>query len=210
MKLYSYFRSSASYRVRIALNLKGLKAEMVPVNLLKNEQKGDDYTSLNPQGLLPTLIDEGHALTQSLSIIEYLEEKYPSPALLPTTPHERARVRALSLAIACEIAPVNNLGVQRYLTDTLRLHEEQKLAWIQHWIAQGFTSLEKMLQSDDTGSFCHGSQPGMADCVLVPQVFNALRFKLDLSPYPTIRRIFDACEKHPAFIAAHPSKQVDA
>lgn len=209
MKLYSYFRSSASYRVRIALNLKGLKAEMIPVNLLKGEQKAAEYLALNPQGLLPALIDNaGHALTQSLSIIEYLEEKFPAPPLLPQAPHERARVRALALAIACDIAPLNNLGPLQFLGNELKLTPEQKTLWYNHWIAKGFAAIERMLnESGMTGSFCHGGSPTLADCVLVPQVYNARRYGCDLAPYPTLTRIADRCDTLPAFIAAQPGNQ---
>lgn len=219
MKLYTYFRSSASYRVRIALNLKGIAAEMIPVNLLKSEQREAQYTALNPQGLVPALVIEGQGtggegqeiLTQSLAIIEYLEEIHPAPPLLPKTPVERARVRAVSLAIACEIAPLNNLRVLKYLVDELQTSEDAKAAWIRHWITTGFTSVEAMLaHSPHTGTYCHGDAPGMADCLLIPQLFNARRFECDLAPYPIIRRIGEACEAHPAFIAAHPSQQKDA
>lgn len=210
MKLYSYFRSSASYRVRIALNLKGLPYEAVPINLLKGEQKTDAYKAINPQGLLPALVEGGHTITQSLAIMEYLEETHPTPALLPKSPAERARVRALCLAIACEIAPINNLGILNYLKDSLSASDEQKNAWIQHWIGKGFSAVEQMLKDGKSGTYCHGNTPGMADCVLVPQLFNARRFNCDLAPYPTIMRIAEHCEEHPAFAAAHPSKQPDA
>lgn len=211
LKLYSYYRSSASYRVRIALALKNLPFELEAVNLLAGEQKSASYASVNPQQLLPALIDEaGHTLTQSLAIIEYLEETHPAPALLPQTPHERARVRALALSIACEIAPLNNVGVLKYLTDTLGVAEDAKNSWYAHWIAKGLTAVEKSLaNSSDTGTFCHGDAPGLADCVLVPQIYNARRYECDLSPYPTIRRVYEACEKHPAFRAAHPDNQPD-
>lgn len=211
MKLYSYFRSSASYRVRIALNLKGLAADIIPVSLLKGEQKTDAYRAVNPQQLLPALVDGDEVFTQSLAIIEYLEETRPQPPLLPLTPVERARVRALSLAIACDIAPLCNLGPLQFLTHEMGLYDEQKIQWYRHWLAKGFTALEQMLASSPaTGSFCHGSQPTMADCCLVPQVYNARRFHCDLGAYPTLVRISDRCEQHPAFAAAHPAKQVDA
>lgn len=210
MKLYSYFRSSASYRVRIALNLKGLQAELIPVNLLKGEQKGEEYKKLNPQQLVPALVDGEHTLTQSLAIMEYLEEKFPSPALLPQPLHERARVRALALAIACEIAPLANVGPLNFLTQDMKLSDEQKMQWYRHWLAKGFAAVEQLLASSYTGSYCHGSEPTIADCCLVPQLFNARRFDCDLSPYPTIVRIGDHCAQHPAFAAAHPSKQPDA
>lgn len=211
LTLYGYFRSSASYRVRIALNLKGLGAEHVPVNLLKGEQKGEAYRAINPQGLVPALVDGGRVMTQSLAIIEYLEERYPAPALLPKSPEERARVRALSMMVACEMAPLNNSGVLNYLGGTLGLDDAQKKAWYQHWIKTGFTALEAMLtEQAGTGRFCHGDAPGMADCVLVPQVFNARRFECDLSAYPRIVAIDAACAALDAFKTAHPAVQPDA
>lgn len=211
LKLYSYFRSSASYRVRIALALKGLPYSTVAINLLKSEQKESEYLKLNPQGKVPALVDGNHLLTQSLAIIEYLEEMHPFPPLLPKAAHERARVRALSHAVASDMAPLNNLGPLKFLTEELKLSDDDKNRWYQHWIKEGFTALEKMLsESDYTGTFCHGDEPGMADCCLVPQVFNARRYKTDMAPYPTILKIADACDAHSAFQAAHPSKQPDA
>jgi maleylacetoacetate isomerase len=211
MKLYAYFRSSTSYRARIALNLKGLKAEIVPVNLLKGEQKFTSYAQLNPEMRVPTLIDGDHTLTQSLAILEYLEEKYPSPPLLPVTFAERARVRALCLAIACDISPLNNLGPLHYLTNTLLLSEADKNQWMQHWLGQGLVTLERMLATHPaTGTFCHGASPTLADCCLVPQVFSAQRFQHNMDAYPTVMRIYTACERLPAFQAAHPARQPDA
>jgi maleylacetoacetate isomerase len=211
MKLYSYFRSSASYRVRIALGLKQLAYDTTPVNLQQSEQRAQDYVKLNPQGLLPTLEDSGHLLTQSLAIMEYLDEIYPNPPILPKTPAERARVRALALAIACDIAPLNNLGAMNFLKNELGQDDAARTRWYQHWIAKGFTALEAMLANNSAiGTFCHGELPTIADCCLVPQVYNARRYECDLAPYPTILRIDAACNQHPAFIAAHPSKQVDA
>ncbi len=211
LKLYSYFRSSASYRVRIALAIKGLPYGTIPINLLKSEQKESAYTKLNPQGKVPALIDGNHLLTQSLAIIEYLEEMHPFPALLPKPAHERGRVRALSHAVASDIAPLNNLGPLKFLTEDLKLSDDDKNRWYQHWIAEGFSALEHLLaESDYTGKFCHGDEPTMADCVLVPQIFNAKRYNADLSAYSTIMRIAETCEQHPAFQAAHPSKQPDA
>lgn len=210
MKLYGYFRSSASYRVRIALGLKGLAYENLPVNLLKAEQKSEAYGKLNPQSLLPTLIDDSQVLTQSLAIMEYLEETHPTPPLLPKAPAARARMRALCMAIACDVSPLGNFGVLQYLQHTLGVSDEQKIQWIQHWIGKGFTAVEALLQDGNTGRYCHGDAPGMADCVLVPQLFNARRFGCDLAPYPTIVRIAEACEALPAFAAAHPSRQPDA
>lgn len=210
MKLYSYFRSSASYRVRIALNLKGLDYDTIPVNLLASEQRAPDYVKLNPQGLLPALEDGGHLLTQSLAIMEYLEEEFPDPPILPPTPVTRAKVRALAQMIACEIAPLNNLGTINYLKNDLAQEDAARTRWYQHWIAKGFIAMEAMLvRYPATGTFCHGETPTIADCCLVPQVFNARRYECDLTPYPTILRIDAACGAHPAFIAAHPSKQID-
>ncbi|NCY24909.1 MAG: maleylacetoacetate isomerase [Alphaproteobacteria bacterium] len=209
MKLYGYFRSSAAYRVRIGLNLKGLGVEHVPVNLLKGEQASPEYTAINPQQLVPALADDGTILTQSLAILEYLEEKYPAPALLPADAAGRARVRALALVVACEMHPLNNVGVLRYLTQQLGASEAQKTAWYHHWLGKGFAALETML-AQGAGRFCHGDTPGLADCCLVPQVFNARRFDFDLSPYPTVLRIDDACAQLEAFQAAHPSRQSDA
>jgi maleylpyruvate isomerase len=212
--LYNYFRSSAAYRVRIALNLKGVAYENVFVHLTRGggEQFSDAYRAKNPQQLIPAL-SEGHdTLTQSLAILEYLEEKYPQTPLLPA-PHlfvERARVRALALAIACDIHPLNNLRVLKYLTKNLSITEDQKSAWISRWITEGFTAIEAQLaQSHHTGVFCHGDAPTFADCCLVPQVFSARRFNVDLAPFPTIVRIDTACNALSAFAAAHPKQQAD-
>jgi maleylpyruvate isomerase len=211
MQLFTYYRSSASYRVRIALNLKGLAVEHIPVNLLKLEQKAAEYATRNPQQLLPTLVtEEGASLTQSLAIIEYLDERYPVPPLLPSKPEDRARVRALAQAIACEMAPLNNLRVLNYLVQELGNSDDQKLDWYRHWIDIGFTAVERLLQDGKTGTFCHGDTPSLADCCLVPQVYNAQRFECDMSAFPTINRIVAACEALPAFRDAHPSRQQDA
>lgn len=211
MQLYTYFRSSASYRVRIALNLKGLHADHIPVNLLHSAQEEASYRQLNPQGLIPTLVeDSGAVLTQSLAIMEYLDEAYPQTPLLPPAPLERARVRAIAQAIASEMAPLNNLRVLKYLTGELELPDEQKTRWYRHWIGVGFDAVEAMLNDGQAGSFCHGKTPGMADCCLVPQVYNARRFECDLKAYPTINRIYETCEAHPAFEKAHPASQPDA
>jgi maleylpyruvate isomerase len=211
MILYDYFRSTAAYRVRIALNLKGLDYEQRPVSLVKGEQQREDYKRFNPQGLVPTLVlDNDRVITQSLAICEYLEETHPQPALLPGDPEGRARVRVLAQAVACDIHPVNNLRILKYLTGTLGISEDAKLAWYQHWIAEGLAALETLLESPQTGEFCHGDTPSLADVCLVPQVFNACRFECDLAPYPTIARIVDACEALPAFERAQPSRQQDA
>ena len=211
MKLYNYFRSSAAYRVRIALNLKNLEPENVFIHLQKNEQSADDYLKVNPQGLVPALVDGNETITQSMAIIEYLDEKYPSPPLLPATPEERARVRAIAQLVACDIHPIDNLRVLRYLVTDLGLSEEQKNAWYAHWVVIGFNALETMLGTDSrTGTFCHGDTPTLADICLVPQLANARRGNVDLAPYPTLVRIDAACNELPAFADAHPMKQPDA
>ena len=210
MRLYTYFRSSAAFRVRIALNLKGLAYEPVFVHLAKGEHRKPQYAGVYPQGLLPTLVDEAGALSQSLAIIEYLEETHPRPALLPGDPAGRARVRSLSLLVACEIHPLNNLRTLQHLKRALGQSEDQVNAWYRHWIADGFAKLEADLARGCTGRFCHGDSPTMADCCLVPQVFNAQRYQSDLAPYPTVMRIFEACMRLEAFDRAQPSKQPDA
>lgn len=209
--LYTYFRSSAAYRVRIALNLKNISYEAVPVHLRKNEQRTPDYRALNPQGLVPTLIEDGHAIGQSLAIVEYLEEVHPEPPLLPREPLARARVRQIAYAIACDIHPINNLRVLRYLKDQLGIDDDARALWQLHWMNEGFASIETLLvHSSETGRFCHGDSPGLADLCLMPQLYNARRTDLDLAPFPTLRRIEVACIEHPAFAAAHPSRQPDA
>lgn len=211
MKLYGYFRSSAAYRLRIALNLKGLAYEQVPVSLTKGEQLADTYKTINPQGLVPVLEDGARFVTQSLAICEYLDETYPGPPFLPKPPVERARVRAIALAIACEIHPLNNLRVLKYLKKSLGQNEEQINTWYRHWIAQGMPALEAMLaDSPSTGRYCHGDTPGLADIFLVPQVANAVRYECPLGAYPTILRINEACLKLEAFAKAQPHLQADA
>ena len=213
MKFYGYFRSSASYRLRIALALKGIAHEQASIHLTRGggEQFAAEFRRLNPQELVPVIEDNGHVLTQSLAILEYLEETHPTPAILPKTPVERARVRALSLVMACEMHPLNNLRVLTYLTKQMGVGEDAKLAWYRHWIALGFTALEGLLAGHpNTGRFCHGDTPTMADICLVPQVFNAKRFDCPLDAYPTMMRIHDACQALPAFAAAAPAKQPDA
>lgn len=213
MKLYNYFRSSASYRVRIALNLKGLSYEYLSIHLTRNggEQFGAEFRAMNPQSLVPVLKDGDLALTQSLAIIEYLDEVHPQPPLLPKAPGERARVRALALSIACEIHPLNNTRVLQYLTGKLGLSEETKNQWYHHWIALDFQALEtKLANSPHTGKFCHGDTPTLADCCLVPQLTNARRFKGDVSAYPTLLRIEKNCNALPAFQQAAPDRQPDA
>jgi maleylpyruvate isomerase len=218
MKLYNYFRSSAAYRVRIALNLKGLDWEHVGVHLLKREQRSAEYLQLNPAGLVPALIDdEGHVLTQSVAIMEYLDDLRPRKArLLPTDPIAKAHVRALSLSLVCDVHPLNNVRVLNYLTAELNVTQAQKDAWIAHWITSGLEAFEKSLakelemKSDRApGAYCVGDTPTMADCVLVPQVFSARRFNIDISSYPLIGSIDANCAQNPAFADAHPSKQPD-
>ena len=209
MKLYGYYRSSAAYRVRIALNLKGLGYESAFVHLRKGEQRAPDYLKLNPQGLAPTLLDGEATLTQSLAILEYLEEVHPRPALLPRDPVARARVRALSLAIACDIHPLNNLKVLQYLQKDLGLAEAARNAWYHRWVHDGFAAIEMQLAAPETGRFCHGEQPTMADICLVPQTYNAERLKVDLEPYPRLRRIVAEARALPAFAQAAPEAQPD-
>jgi maleylacetoacetate isomerase/maleylpyruvate isomerase len=213
VKLYTFFRSSAAYRVRIALNLKGLAYEAVPVHLSRGggEQHAPAYRKLNPQSLVPVLQDGERALAQSLAIMEYLEEVYPLPPLLPENPAARARVRSLALAIACEIHPLNNTRVLSYLSGPMGLGDEAKRTWYHHWIALGLGALEARLAAErETGSFCHGDAPGFADCCLVPQLANARRFKCDVSPYPTLLRIEKNCQALDAFQRAAPDRQPDA
>ncbi|WP_043969843.1 MULTISPECIES: maleylacetoacetate isomerase [Acinetobacter] len=208
MKLYSYFRSSAAYRVRIALNLKELPYETEAVHLVKNEQQQASYRALNPSQLVPTLLDQDQALLQSLSILEYLEERYPAKALLPKDLIERAKVRAFAQTIACDIHPLNNLRVLKYLQKELAVSDVQKNSWYQHWILEGFHSLEMQLQHSN-GQFCFGTQATFADCCLIPQVYNAKRFKIDLSAFPKIESIYQHCLTLPAFLNATPEQQPD-
>ncbi len=211
MKLYTFFRSSASFRVRIALNHKGLKYEHAGVSLPKGEHLEAGYKSVNAQGLVPALEDGGRLLTQSLAIIEYLDEVYPGPKLLPMVPLNRAYVRGFSQIIACEIHPLNNLRTRKYISKTYKLDEDGVNAWYRHWIAEGFQMMEALLvQERKNGKYCYRDQVTMADCCLVPQVFNAILYKCDLKPYPTVMRIHEACMKLDAFVLAQPSKQPDA
>jgi maleylacetoacetate isomerase len=210
LKLYTYFRSSAAFRVRIALNLKGLKYEPRFVHLPKGEHRVAPYAEVNAQALLPTLeLDDGTRLTQSLAIIEYRDEKHPEPRLVPKDAMARARVRSLALLVACEIHPLNNLRVLQHLKRALGQTQEQIDTWYRHWVADGLVKLEAEL-GGNKGKFCHGDAPTMADCCLVPQIFNAKRYNCDLAPYPTTMRVFDACMKLEAFEHAQPSKQPDA
>ena len=211
MKLYGYFRSSAAYRVRIALGLKGLGYEHVGVHLRKGEQSAPGYRELNPGELVPTLVDDRGTFTQSLAIIEYLDERYPEPALLPSAPEARARVRAIALAIACDIHPIDNLRVLRYLLRTIGASEVVKDAWYRHWIDLGLSALESQLVREPaTGEFCHGGSPTLADCCLVPQLANARRAGIPLDAYPTLMRIEARCNTLAAFAAAAPERQPDA
>ena len=213
MKLYNYFRSSASFRVRIALALKGLDYEYASVHLLQGggQQFAAEFRAMNPAALVPVLDDDGTVLTQSLAIIEYLDETRPLPPLLPKDAAGRARVRALALAIACEIHPLNNLRVLAYLSQTLGVSDEQKNAWYRHWVETGLAAVEAMLASDPrTGACCHGDSPTLADICLVPQIFNAQRFKARLDHVPTVMRIHEHCLGLPAFARSVPALQPDA
>ena len=211
--LHTYFRSSASYRVRIALALKGLAYESVPVHLVRGggQQHSAAFAKLNPAELVPVLVDGSVTLTQSLAIIEYLDELHPEPALLPADAPGRARVRAIAQTIACEIHPMNNLRVLQHLEATLGASAQAKSAWYAHWVALGFTVVESMLsQGAATGRYCHGETPTLADCCLVPQIYNAERFGVSMDAYPTLRRIGQACMELPAFQQASPEAQADA
>lgn len=213
MKLYSYFRSSAAYRARIALNLKGLDADIIPVHLIKGggQHRQQDYLALNPSALVPTLVDGDFALGQSMAILEYLEETRPKPALLPADAQGRARVRAMAQLIACDIHPLNNLRVLRYLKHSLNVDDAARDEWYRHWVDLGLSALESMLaDSPDTGTFCHGDSPTFADVLLVPQVANARRLDCDLSAMPNVVRIDAKCMSLDAFIKAAPANQPDA
>jgi maleylpyruvate isomerase len=214
MKLYSYFRSSASYRVRIALNLKNLSYEYVPVHLVRDggEQLKPEYRKVNPDAIVPTFVDdEQHAIQQSLAIIEYLEETHPEPPLLPKSPVDRAHVRSLALQIACEIHPLNNLRVLKYLKRTLNVDDAAKDAWYRHWVEAGFETLEARLAGDSrTGKLCFGDTPTFADLFLVPQIYNAQRFNVDTTRFPTIQRIHDYAAQLDAFARAAPGAQPDS
>ena len=209
MILYDYFRSSAAFRVRIALNLKGLQAERRFIHLRRGEQRAPRYLELNPQGFVPMLVVGERRLTQSLAIIEYLEERHPLPPLLPVGAEDRAWVRAVALAIACDIHPINNLRVLQHLARTLDIEEPRRDEWYRHWVREGFGPIEAQL-AERSGRFCAGGEPTLADVCLVPQVFNAQRLDVDMSPYPRIRAIHEACMQVPAFADAQPSRQPDA
>jgi len=204
--LHDYARSSAAYRVRIALNLKGLEYDRHPVNLLEGDQKSDAYRALNPQGLVPMLEIDGLKLTQSLAIMVYLDQRFPEPSLMPADPADGAHVRAMALAIACDIHPVNNLRVLKYLAGPLRIGEDERAAWYAHWITEGFTALET-IAAPKAGAFMFGDTPSLADVCLVPQMYNARRFDVPVDAYPTLVRADASANGIEAFAAAHPDKQ---
>lgn len=211
--LHNYFRSSSSYRVRIALNLKGLPFDYRAVHLNRNggEQFTAQFQALNPQSLVPVLEEDGVSISQSLAILEYLEERHPQAPLLPADPAARAHVRQVAATIACEMHPLNNLRVLKYLSASLGVSDEQKKAWIHHWNRLGLQGLEQQVAASPLrGRFICGDTPGLADCCLVPQLFNAQRFEVDLAPYPVLRGIAAECEKLPAFAAAYPALQPDS
>jgi maleylacetoacetate isomerase len=211
--LYTYWRSSAAYRARIALNLKGLEYEPRFVHLLRGggEQFGPEYRALNPQSRVPTLVYDSETVTQSLAIMEYLEERHPRPALLPPEPYARARVRSLALIVVSDIQPLQNTSVTGYLRGTIGATDEQLNAWLAEWIGRGLQAFEERLARDrETGAFCHGSEPTIADCCLVPQCYAARRFGIDLTRFPTLARIEGACTALPAFARAAPERQGDA
>ncbi len=212
MKLYSYFRSSAAYRMRIALALKGIAYDADYVHLRRKDHQSPEYLAMNPQGLVPTLIDDdGTVVTQSMAMVEYLEETRPEPPLLPSDPAGRARVRALALAVACEIHPVNNLRILLYLTKDMGISDDAKNEWYRHWVDVGLTAVEAMLADNpSTGRFCHGDEPTMADVFLVPQIFNAERFGCDVDKFSAIRRINDAMLALPALAGTAPGDQPDS
>ncbi|WP_312318605.1 maleylacetoacetate isomerase [Stenotrophomonas sp.] len=213
LELFSYWRSSAAYRVRIGLNLKDLAYAITPVHLVRDggQQHSEGYAALNPQELVPTLRHGEQVLHQSMAILEYLDEVFGGPSLLPDDAAGRARVRALSQLVACDIHPLNNLRVMQFFSDTWNVPQSEREDWTRHWIQLGFEAMERMLvESVETGRFCHGDTPTLADCCLVPQLYNARRFNVDLGPYPTLVRIEAACLALPAFEAARPENQPDA
>jgi maleylacetoacetate isomerase len=211
MKLYNFSRSSASYRVRIIANLKGITYDYVSINLIRGESRQPSYEALNPQGRVPTLEDNGRLIPQSMAICEYLEETHPKPSIFPTDPFGRARVRALALMVACEIHPIAGGRAQNFLGTLLNADSNKRTEWGRHWMTEGFREIEAMLtKSAETGRFCHGDTPTIADAFLIPQVYNAERAGVDLAPFPTIRRIYQECNKLDAFAKAAPERQADA
>jgi maleylacetoacetate isomerase len=209
MELYNYFRSSASYRVRIALALKGLAYDYKPVHLVKNEQLAESYAAVSAARLVPLLRDDGQVVTQSVAIIEYLDETHPEPPLLPADALGRARVRSLALDVACEIHPLNNLRVLRYLVHSMKVSEEDKDRWYRHWVESGLEAVERQLAALPS-RYCHGDLPTLADCVLVPQIFNARRMNCRTDHVPQVMRVFDACMLLPAFEQTRPEACPDA
>jgi len=210
MKLHNYFRSSASFRVRIALNLKGLDYEYIPVHIARGDHKTGPFAAISPDRLVPLLEDGDEKLSQSMAIIEYLDEVHPEPALLPHDPVGRAHVRALAQSIACEIHPINNLRVLKYLVRELKLDEEAKNTWYRHWVREGLLAFERQLVQQPAGVYCYGNTPTLADCCLVPQIFNGQRFDCDFSGLPRTMAAFEACMQHDAFQRAQPSRCPDA
>lgn len=212
MKLHNYFRSSTSFRARIALNLKGLNYDYVPWHLKNGEQRSGDYLAVNPHGLVPALeLDNGKVLGQSLAIIEYLDELHPTPPLLPGDAWDRARIRSIAYTVACDIHPINNLRILQYLADPLGHDAGEVAVWFRTWVGVEFAALEKRLAGDaETGEFCHGDSPTLADICLVAQVVNNRRFDVDMTPYPTLNRVFDNAMALPAFAQAAPMEQPDA
>ena len=213
LQLYSYWRSSAAYRVRIGLNLKGLHYDIIPVHLVREggQQHSPQFRQINPQQLIPVLQHGHRQLKQSLAILEYLDEIWPQPALLPSTARERQRVRALALLVACDIHPLNNLRVLQYFEQEWNVPQPERDEWVKHWIADGFAAAEAMLADHpSTGTYCEGNVPSIADCCLIPQIYNARRFGVDMAPYPTLQRVEAACLALPAFDAARPERQPDA
>ena len=211
--LYSYWRSSASYRVRIGLNLKGLAYDIMPVHLLRDggEQHAPSFHAANPQDLVPILQHGQRMLRQSMAILEYLDEMWPSPPLLPAVARDRQRVRSLAQLVACDVHPLNNLRVLQFFENEWGVPQAERDGWVRHWMVRGFDAMEEMLhQHPSTGTFCDGDMPTLADCCMVPQVYNARRFGIDMTPYPTMVRIEQACLELPAFDAARPENQPDA
>ena len=211
MKMYGFFRSGTSHRTRIVLNLKQISYELLPISLMKNEHKNAAFQAINPQGFVPVLAVNDQLLIQSPAIIEWLEESHPEHPLLPSDALGRAKVRALAAVVGCDIHPINNKRILEYLRNTLKLDDAQVQSWCQHWIDEGFSALETLLAADQTrGDFCYGNQPTLADAYLIPQVDSSKRFKVDMSKYPNIQKIYDACMALPAFQAAAPMNQPDA